>query len=313
MSVSAEHMDDVGVQFSSNTSKLNIYTQNITPSLALKLLESNIKNNRKIDKKQVSAYARQMARGLWRCDNGEGLGFNPDGKLLNGQHRLHAVIEYGQPVEMLVFSGIPDEAMTSLDDGKRRTLADAMTINGKNLPNQTAINGALSCLITLYNCTETERHYSAVTGARRNSTSEIIQFFDKLPNFKEVAEEFFSKFKYTKLGRVLPLGYALAFYYLLNDLDEELMFSIFKSYETGIPMDDLREASPIYHACERARRARELKIRVMPWDHIQTFLWVYTKCQEKTRAKGLPKFEWNWSDSNPVIAHARKKLMAIEL
>lgn len=306
-------MEEVGLKFSTTNSGLSIYPQIITPKLAQQLVDSNHENNRKLKPQVVQAYKRQMQKGLWKSNNGEGIKISECNKLLDGQHRLAAIIEYGKPVEMLIFSGIPESSITSIDDGIKRSLADAMMINGKALPNQGAVNASLSCLVTLYNCIETDRHYSAVTGARRNSTSEMIQFFDALPNFAEVAAEFFSKFKYTKLGRAMPIGLALAMYYLLNDKDEELMFSILKSYETGIPMDDLREASPIYHACERARRARELKIRVMAWDHLSTFLWVYEKSREKKKANGLPKFQWDFTDINESVRHARNKLKAIKL
>jgi len=304
---------EANLQFSTTSSQLTIYPQIITPKLAEQLLLTNHKKNRRIKPQVVESYRRQMEKGLWRTNTGEGIKISESNLLINGQHRLKAIIAYGKPVEMLIFAGIPEESMTCIDDGIKRSLTDAMMINGKTLPNQLAINSALSCLVTLYNCVETDRHYSAVTGARRNSTSEMIQFFDALPNFAETAAEFFTKFKYTKIGRIMPQGLSLAMYYLLNDLDDELMFSIFKSYETGIPMDDLRDESPIYHACERARRARELKIRVMAWDHISTFLWVYEACKHKKKAKGLPRIPWDFSGSNDTLKHARKKLMAIKL
>jgi hypothetical protein len=306
-------MEVLSLDFETTETTLQIKSEVITPTRAKELLDTNHENNRKIKPAVVQSYKRQMEKGLWRTNTGEGIKIALTGKLINGQHRLEAIIAYGKPVEMLVFRGIPEESMTCIDDGVKRSLTDAMMINGKAVPNQSSINGALSCLITLYNCSELDRHYSAMTGARRNSTSELLQFYDALPGFTEVAAQFFTKFKYTKVGRVLPLGIALSMYYLFKDLDEELVFSIFKSFESGIPMDDLREASPIYHACERSRRARELKIRVQPWDHIQTFLWVLEKSMGKKKANGLPKFEWNWNDSNPIMAHAIKKLKAVKL
>lgn len=306
-------MDEKGLRFSTTKSQLNVLPQVITPKFAQQLLGSNHENNRKLKPGVVQAYKRQMEKGLWAPDNGEAIKISENNSLLDGQHRLAAVIEYGQPVEMLIFSGIPESAMTSIDDGVKRSATDAFTINGKAMTNQSHINGAVSALMTLQSCIETNRSFSGVAGARHKSNSEMLQFFEQLPRFREIASEFFTKFKYTKIGRVMPLGIALAMYYLLKDLDEELIFQIFKSYESGIPLDDLREKSPIYHACERSRRARELKIRVMPWDHIQTFLWVYAKSAAKTPVNMLPKFEWAFTDQNPITAHARKKLKAIEL
>ncbi len=306
-------MEALNLNFESTDTSLQIKSVVITPKMAKEILATNHEKNRKIKPQVVQSYKRQMEKGLWRTNTGEGIKISDSQKLINGQHRLEAIVEFGKPVEMLIFYGIPEESMACIDDGIKRSLTDAMMINGKAVPNQMYVNGALTCLMTLYHCSHEERHYSAVSGARRNSTSELIQFYDSLPKFSEVAAEFFTKFKYTKVGRVIPLGIALSLYYLLKDFDEELIYSIFKSYESGIPMDDLREQSPIYHACERARRARELKIRVMPWDHIQTFLWVVEKSMTKKSVHALPKFEWQWNAQNPIIAHGIKKLKAVEL
>lgn len=303
----------LSLNFETTNTSLQIKSVIITPKMAKELLATNHEKNRKIKPQVVQAYKRQMEKGLWRTNTGEGIKISDSEKLINGQHRLEAIIEFGKPVEMLIFYGIPEESMTCIDDGVKRSLTDAMMINGKAVANQTAINGTLTCLMTLYHCSHEEKHYSALSGARRNSISELIQFYDALPQFNEVASDFFNKFKYTKIGRVIPLGIALSMYYLLRDLDEELVYSIFKSYESGIPMDDLREASPIYHACERARRCRELKVRVMPWDHIQTFLWVLEKSMGKKKANGLPKFQWEWKEQNPIVAHAMKRLRAVNL
>ena len=111
----------------------------------------------------------------------------------------------------------------------------------------------------------------------------------------------------------MPIGHALAMWWLFRDIDEDTVFSIFTGYESGIPVDNLREASPVYHACERSRRARELKARIRPWEHIQTFLWVLEKSLGKKRSNGLPKFEWHWNPEHFLIAHANKKFARIDL
>lgn len=313
MSVAELEQAEVGVNFSSNKGRLNIYTQKVTPELAQKLLDSNHANNRKIKPKIIEMYARLMSKGLWRCDNGEGIKISQEGKILDGQHRLAGVIEYGKPVEMLFFSGIPEAAITSIDDGVKRTLSDAMIINGKSLPNQGAVNGAVKCLFTLWGCTMTGKHYDSVYGARTYSTSEQIDFFDALPKFRQVAAKFFSTFKYTNLGKNLPQGIALAIYYLFHDQDEEMIFSIFKSYETGIPFDNLKEYSPCYHATRKATKAKELKGRIKPYDHIATFIWVLGKSLEGKRVEKMPSISWNWDAKNPITASAIKKLKALDM
>lgn len=304
--------EEVGLRCPSSQKNLNVYFQTVTPAIAQRLLESNHANNRKLKPRVVASYVRQMEKGLWKPDNGEGIKITEGGKLVDGQHRLQAIIEYGKPLDVLILSGVPEESIISIDDGVKRTLTDAMTINGKSLPNQNAINAALSCLITLRGCVIHDLHYESISSARRNTTSETINFFDKLPKFRQVAESFFTKFKGTKLSKTMPLGLALALYYIYHDIDEEICYSIFKSYESTIPMDDLREGSPTYHAITKSRRHRELKVRVRPHEHIAMFLWVYTKMLEHKRVEKAPVLVWNISKDNLVTQVIHKKLRHIE-
>ena len=313
MTNAALNMDEVGLICPSTNTKLNIYFQRVTPAIAQRLLESNHAQNRKIKPQVVDSYVRQMERGLWKPDNGEGISISECGKLVNGQHRLHAIIQYGKTVTVLIISGVPENSIASIDDGIKRTLTDAMMINGKNIPNQSSVNGAITCLYNLYGCTMLDLHYESISGAKRNSTSELIQFYDSMPKFKESAHDFFTKFKYSKIAKVIPLGVALSMYYVFYDEHQEIVYSIFKSYETGIPMDNLREASPIYFACAKSRRSRELKIRIRPWEHIAMFLWVFAKSIEGKKVEKAPQMVWNWSNGNLIIQQARKKLKALDI
>lgn len=301
-------MEETGLTCPSTQANLNVYFQTITPAIAKRLLESNHANNRKIKPKVVQSYARQMAKGLWKSDNGESISISDCGKLTNGQHRLEAVIVYNKPVDFMIISGVPESSITSIDDGVKRNLTDAMTINGKTLPNQSAINGALTCLSTLHGCTLEDLHYESVHGARRQSTSEMVAFFDQLPRFRHVAHDFFTKFKTTKVAKTMPIGISLAMYYLFHDIDEEIVYSIFKSYETTVPMDNLRDLSPTFYAISKSRRHRELRVRIRPYEHITMFIWVFGKMLEHKKVIKAPTLAWNWNAENLIVLKARQKL-----
>jgi hypothetical protein len=63
----------------------------VTPELAAKWLELN-DHNRGVVTARVDQYAADMRRGEWRV-NGEAIKISADGKILDGQHRLLAVLE----------------------------------------------------------------------------------------------------------------------------------------------------------------------------------------------------------------------------
>jgi len=64
-----------------------------------------------------------MDSGEWQLTH-QGIAFDKDGNLLDGQHRLQAVINHGRGVEFMVTRNLPHEVFSSLDRGVVRTLAD---------------------------------------------------------------------------------------------------------------------------------------------------------------------------------------------
>lgn len=101
----------------------------VTPELARVWLRSNT-HNRRLRKRAVTDYARDMAAGHWNL-NGEAIKFAKDGTVLDGQHRLRAVIDADTTVQMLVVVGLPAEAQETMDTGRKRTTADVMGLRGE--------------------------------------------------------------------------------------------------------------------------------------------------------------------------------------
>lgn len=107
----------------------------ITPERAHELLELN-HNNRNLAQRFVDRYASDMAAGLWR-DVGDPLRFSKD-RLLDGQHRLHAIIKSGVTLEMWVVNDLRDEDITVLDTGKVRVLSDTLRWSGAANPSKSS-------------------------------------------------------------------------------------------------------------------------------------------------------------------------------
>ena len=98
----------------------------ITPSTAREYLKKNVSNYRRIDNYRVSCYAEEMKNRTWQ-DNGEAIKFGKDGKLLDGQHRLTAIVRSGECVGMYV---IRDVDATVFDRPRPRTAAQTVKANG---------------------------------------------------------------------------------------------------------------------------------------------------------------------------------------
>lgn len=99
----------------------------ITPEQAKKFL-SKMKVNRPCSNHVVNAYSQSLLRGEWVL-NGESIKFDSNGSLVDGQHRLNAIIASNNPMKTLVTYGVSVDAFKSLDQGKNRTNADIIYID----------------------------------------------------------------------------------------------------------------------------------------------------------------------------------------
>ncbi len=99
----------------------------ITPEIAKRWLGQNTEGNRNISKRTVEAYARDMKAGEWAVTH-QGIAFNQVGELVDGQHRLHAVILADVAIESMVTTGLRIEYNSPLDQGYNRSLGQ---ITGK--------------------------------------------------------------------------------------------------------------------------------------------------------------------------------------
>lgn len=102
--------------------KITAKVETITPEIAKTMLGENV-NNRRISRDNVNLFAREIRNGEWRF-NGEAIKFSKDGRLLDDQHRLLAVIAADKPLTTLVIRGLEDETQQTMDSGKTRTRRD---------------------------------------------------------------------------------------------------------------------------------------------------------------------------------------------
>jgi hypothetical protein len=70
-----------------------------------------------------------MLNGNWVLTH-QGIAISKSGKLIDGQHRLAAVVKANVPVEMMVFSGLDDESIFAIDQSRPRSKFDAIKIGG---------------------------------------------------------------------------------------------------------------------------------------------------------------------------------------
>jgi hypothetical protein len=113
--------------------------QSITPKDAEQMLGHN-RRNRNVVQRKVREYAKAIRRGDWLL-TGDPIRFGKDGTLLDGQHRLLAVVEAGKGIQTMVIRNVPDEVQDAVDTGVKRTLAHVLQIKG--YPNANVLAAAV--------------------------------------------------------------------------------------------------------------------------------------------------------------------------
>ena len=150
-------------------------TRVITPDEAMKMLEKN-QLNRKLSTRLVTKYSQAMRDGEWLFD-GSPIRLDDKGNLLDGQHRLWAVIESELPQTFLVVEGVEEITMAVMDTGKSRSFADILSMHYRDLTSVTHT----SSTVTAIHRWESGARGVALKPGRGNmgSTQTLLKFFDE--------------------------------------------------------------------------------------------------------------------------------------
>lgn len=121
---------DLQVRTNSSTPKVSdepkFAVQDIGPDEAIEYLGHNT-HNRSLRFRVVDAYASDMKQGNWRQGVGSIL-VAADGTIIDGQHRLHAIVESETTQRMFVVTDLPMDAQEVVDAGAKRTFADILKL-----------------------------------------------------------------------------------------------------------------------------------------------------------------------------------------
>jgi hypothetical protein len=126
----------------SDSSAQSATVERISPRKARLLLTQNGRN-RNLRMARVRELSGAMKRGEWEL-NGETIKIAEGGMLLDGQHRLEAVLHSGVTIESVVVRGLPIVTQDTIDTGRRRRLSDVLTLEG--YPDAIALAAALNVL-----------------------------------------------------------------------------------------------------------------------------------------------------------------------
>jgi hypothetical protein len=151
--------------------------QSISPKRASEMLAANTRN-RPLSKPVVKAFAEAMRRGDWVVTH-QGIAFDTNGVLIDGQHRLAAIVEAVVTVDVTVFNEVAEGTFDVLDTGKRRKASDVLAMEGEK---STTMLAAMTRTIWLYE----NRRESSWSGGNATATNhQILDTLTAHPGLRE--------------------------------------------------------------------------------------------------------------------------------
>lgn len=111
---------------------MRITVETVTPEIAAQMLSANT-INRSLRHAHVAILAKQIMEGKWRTTS-QGIAIAEDGTLLDGQHRLSAIIQANTAVEIAVARNCPKEIFPLIDQTMIvRKMSDSTGISRRDM------------------------------------------------------------------------------------------------------------------------------------------------------------------------------------
>lgn len=194
----------------STLTKIETCLKVLTPEEASKIIETSNIDNRKVRKHHVEWFSNLIKKNEWVITH-QGIAFDCNGRLIDGQHRLLAIAKSGIETPILVTKNLSPESYNAIDTHSKRNIADIYKIH----PNFAAFITTISKF----------RPGSCGTKFNNNETLNVIKktsmYFDHLIGG--------SKVRYFSSGAAIS---ALIYTYINNLDHQEYIASFYKNLKS---------------------------------------------------------------------------------
>lgn len=193
--------------------------ETISPNMAQDLLQQNF-NNRKLNQARVAAMARDIAAGKWRLTP-QGIAISKAGRLLDGQHRLTAVVQANCAVRMTVVRDCDELAQRFIDLGDQRSLQNELQMEG--VKNSRTVSACA-------------RHIAAIENGLDKSDLTKYRTREELRNVISRYSTGFSWLLTKQKPQISRGGYISPLVFVYNTLPSEVD-SFYNQVDTGVGLD----------------------------------------------------------------------------
>lgn len=231
------------------TANLTAKFEKVTPDKARDyLLFSN--GNRDIDKQRFDLYVSEMKTGKW-VTNTDAIGFDDAGVLINGHHRLNAVLLSGTTQVFLVARGFPHETFANIDTGKSRSSGDILAI--QKIPNSKNVASIISSALKFKAGRATlgfAKHAIKLTNTQVNLE------YSKAPEYWQEIYKKVMKW-YADLLKIATPSFIGGLFIMLSEIDESAAEEFFEKLCTGTHLEPRSPIKILRDNMVRAYRAKD--------------------------------------------------------
>ena len=250
----------------------------VTPAIAEAWLTRN-KKNRPINRRVLNEYKRQIEEGKWKI-NGETIIFDQNGWMINGQHRLNAILETGHSIDCYVIFDVDSGSFATLDSGSKRKTAQVFSLSGEQ--NCVALSAAIGVAWKF------DRKLDPWLSIRPTAT-EAAYWLEENPSIRESVEICIQNTGSLGYGAVLA-----GFHFIASKLDRDAADGFIRSLGSGANLD---EGNPILLLRNRLMSIKANKKGLGLHNHI--ILAMTIKSWNFIREGRLPVKTLRWLDTEP--------------
>lgn len=215
----------------------------ITPERAEELLDVYNLRNRRMNKKRIEAHAEQMRKNRWRYQT-DLIGVSDYNtiekkpRLLNGQHRLHAIIKSGKTIPFFIMWNLPDDAFEVIDTGKSRSSADVLST--LDVEHSGALSGMVKFIVAFSRGKYSGAANQDLKGKDTITNSEVRIFTQK--NYQSLLESYEAGYS-SDNKHILTPNMAAGLHYLFKAVDKKKADWFFQRLFDG---QDMKKGTPLY-------------------------------------------------------------------
>lgn len=151
----------------------------LTPDAARILIAHNVLN-RPLRAKRIKRLANAITQHRW-VFNGASIVIDTKGRMMDGQHRCHAVIRANKPIRTVLVTGVSPKAFNTIDQGAKRSGTDIFSLCGVSNP------GIVSSSLSFIH--QNKQGYIEGSSDRLPDMDERTALFDSMPGYEEIVRD----------------------------------------------------------------------------------------------------------------------------